>query len=210
MNISEQLLEVQSELKVPKGQRNTFGNYNYRSCEDVLEAAKPLLKKNGLTLVLDDKMEQIGTRTYVQATATLTNTESQTIFNHGYARESETKKGMDDSQITGAASSYARKYALNGLFLIDDTKDADTNEYQEQASKPDKPQPDKPKPPKVEPLPGMVSPEQALFIRKALAAKFGESNAQKSLTKITGYVKSTVVPSAKFDEVMKIIETYIP
>jgi len=136
MDISEQLLEVQAKLKVPKDHKNTFGNYNYRNCEDILETAKPLLKANGLTLVLDDKVEQVGTHNYIQATATLTNSEKQTISNHGYAREAETKKGMDDSQITGTASSYARKYALNGLFLIDDTKDADTDEYQGQPSKP--------------------------------------------------------------------------
>lgn len=136
MDISEQLLEVQAKLKVPKGQRNTFGNYNYRSCEDILEAAKPLLKEAGLTLTLDDKVEQAGTHTYIQATATLTNADKQTISNHGYAREAETKKGMDDSQITGTTSSYARKYALNGLFLIDDTKDADTDEYQRQQDRP--------------------------------------------------------------------------
>jgi hypothetical protein len=132
MKITEQLLNVQAKLKAPKNQYNKFGQYYYRSCEDILEALKPLLKENGLTLVLDDSIEMVGNRTYVKATATVQNADGETISNHAFARESESKKGMDDSQITGTASSYARKYALNGLFLIDDTKDADTDQYHEQ------------------------------------------------------------------------------
>ena len=127
--------KAQNELKAPKNQRNSFGNYNYRSCEDILEAAKPICQKHGLMLNLSDKVVCVGERYYVEATATLFDTESELyIFSMAYARESETKKGMDDSQITGTASSYARKYALNGLFNIDDTKDADTNEYKKQTA----------------------------------------------------------------------------
>lgn len=140
MKIVEQLRNVQFELKAPKGQRNTFGKYNYRSCEDILEAVKPLLDKEKITLCLDDSIEIIGNRFYVKATATLQNEDGESIQNHAFAREAETKKGMDDSQITGTASSYARKYALNGLFLIDDTKDADTDEYHNQTGKSEKPQ----------------------------------------------------------------------
>ena len=138
MNINEKLLKIQTELKAPKGQENTFGHYKYRSCEDILEAVKPLLKENKVTLQLTDKIEFLGNRYYIKATAILRDTEENKngeiayIENVAYARESETKKGMDDSQITGTASSYARKYALNGLFCIDDTKDADTNEYKNQ------------------------------------------------------------------------------
>lgn len=132
MKIVEQLAEIQAGLKAPKGQHNDFGKYNYRSCEDILEAVKPLLKKQGLTLTLDDSIESTGARFYIKATAKLQNADGETIENHAFAREAESKKGMDESQITGAASSYARKYALNGLFLIDDTKDADTDEYQKQ------------------------------------------------------------------------------
>lgn len=136
MNIYEKLLEIQTELKAPKGQRNDFGKYNYRSCEDILEAVKPLCQKNQATLVLSDELVNIGERYYIKATATLYDTiENAKISNSAYARESENKKGMDDSQITGTASSYARKYALNGLFNIDDTKDADTNEYHQQNNK---------------------------------------------------------------------------
>lgn len=118
--------EIQQQLKAPKNQRNNFGNYNYRSCEDILEALKPLLGDS--TLVISDEIVNVGERYYVKATATLT-TKSGSYTATAYARESEEKKGMDSAQITGAASSYARKYALNGLFLIDDTKDADTDDY---------------------------------------------------------------------------------
>jgi hypothetical protein len=132
MKIIKQLTEVQIKLKAPKNQYNQFGKYNYRSCEDILEAVKPLLQTNGLNLVLSDSIETVGGRVYVKATAIVRNEEGESIENCAFARESETKKGMDDSQITGTASSYARKYALNGMFLIDDTKDADTNQYHEQ------------------------------------------------------------------------------
>lgn len=131
MNIYEKLTTIQTELKAPKSRRNTFGNYNYRSCEDILEATKPLLAANLCSLTLDDEVISVGTRIYVKATATLTDhAEGTSVSTHAFAREAETKKGMDESQITGTASSYARKYALNGLFAIDDTKDADTDEYQ--------------------------------------------------------------------------------
>ena len=131
MNIYEKLIKVQNELKAPKNQRNNFGGYNYRSCEDILEAVKPILKDNGLTLFLTDDIVNIGNRYYIVAIATLIDIETgESLTTRANARESEIKKGMDDSQITGTASSYARKYCLNGLFLIDDTKDADTNEYQ--------------------------------------------------------------------------------
>ncbi|QRZ32188.1 ERF family protein [Lactococcus cremoris] len=126
-NITQKLIKVQSELKAPKGQRNTFGNYNYRSAEDILEAVKPLLSEQGLLMTITDIIEQIGERYYIQAKVILTDGED-TVEVTGYARESLNKKGMDDSQITGTASSYARKYAMNGLFLIDDTKDSDSNE----------------------------------------------------------------------------------
>jgi hypothetical protein len=123
------LTKIQNELKAPKGQHNKFGNYDYRSAEDILEALKPLLAKHNAQLTLTDKPVMVGEWHYIEATARLV-VDGNEIANTASARESPTKKGMDDSQITGTASSYARKYALNGLFLIDDTKDADTNEYQ--------------------------------------------------------------------------------
>ena len=132
MSIIEKLNKIQTELKAPKGQYNSFGKYKYRSCEDIFEAVKPLLKKYELVLQTDDELFYVGERYYIKATATLTDLDGASISNCGYAREEETKKGMDGSQITGASSSYARKYALNGLFLIDDTKDSDsTNEGEE-------------------------------------------------------------------------------
>lgn len=126
---------VQNELKAPKNQYNSFGKYNYRSCEDILEAAKPLCAKHGIVLNLSDKPMQVGERYYIEATATLFDIESDAhLSSTASARESIDKKGMDDSQITGTASSYARKYALNGLFNIDDTKDADTDEHKKQTA----------------------------------------------------------------------------
>lgn len=121
---TERVIAVQSQLKAPKNQRNNFGGYNYRNCEDILEAVKPLLKAEGLLLTITDDIVVLGDRFYVKATATLTDGE-RSLSNQAFAREEATKKGMDGSQVTGAASSYARKYALNGLLAIDDTKDAD-------------------------------------------------------------------------------------
>lgn len=121
----KELLEIQTELKAPKNQFNSFGKYKYRSCEDILEALKPLLKAHGVVMVISDTMVNLGDRYYIQATVTLSK-DGESIQSTALARESMSKKGMDESQITGTASSYARKYALNGLFLIDDTKDADT------------------------------------------------------------------------------------
>ncbi|MEI5991404.1 hypothetical protein A5881_002939 [Enterococcus termitis] len=128
---NEKVVTVQSQLKAPKGQYNNFGKYNYRSLEDISEALKPLLANEGLRLTLSDEPVEIASRIYIKATAHLTDGVSKLEVT-GFAREAETKKGMDESQITGTASSYARKYALNGMFLIDDTKDADTNEHDEQ------------------------------------------------------------------------------
>lgn len=122
--INDALLDIQARLKAPKGQTNNFGHYKYRSAEDILEAVKPLLKENGCFLTISDDIVMVGSRIYVKATITLSKN-GETIHTTAFARESKSKSGMDASQITGAASSYARKYALNGLFCIDDTKDAD-------------------------------------------------------------------------------------
>lgn len=129
----KELIEIQKKLKAPKGQYNSFGKYKYRSAEDILEAVKPLCHENNCTLTLSDTLENIGDRYYIKATVSITNG-TETVSVSAYAREDETKKGMDGSQITGTASSYARKYALNGLFCIDDTKDADTDEYKRQST----------------------------------------------------------------------------
>lgn len=138
-NLNE-LVWIQSTLKAPKNQRNNFGGYNYRSCEDIMEAVKPLLKETNCSLTLSDDIVQVSDRIYVKSTATLKTPSGEMFQNTAFAREASSKKGMDESQVTGAASSYARKYALNGLFCIDDTKDADSlntsKEYTQPVTKP--------------------------------------------------------------------------
>lgn len=132
--LHEKLIAIQNELKAPKTQFNKFGGYYYRSCDDILESVKPILEKFKATIVVSDKIELIGDRYYVVAEAKMLDTEDENqnpIIAYGYAREDEEKKGMDKAQITGSCSSYARKYALNGLLLIDDSKDADTDEFTE-------------------------------------------------------------------------------
>jgi len=123
----KELIKIQEKLKAPKNQRNNFGKYNYRSCEDILEAAKPLANKEGCSITLSDEVVEIGGRVYVKATATLLKDDLEASVS-AFAREPETQKGMNEAQITGSASSYARKYALNGLFAIDDTKDSDSED----------------------------------------------------------------------------------
>lgn len=140
MGIYAKLRFIQTNLKAPKSQRNTFGNYNYRSCEDILEALKPHLDDQLCALTITDEIIQIGDRYYIKAIATLTDTETgKSTSTHAFAREEDSKKGMDASQLTGAASSYARKYALNGLFCIDDTKDSDATNKHGQEDKQSKP-----------------------------------------------------------------------
>lgn len=130
MTVYAKLLKVQAELKAPKNQHNSFGKYNYRSCEDILEAVKPICVKHNVVLKVGDEVIALNDRFYVKATAFFVDVETgESITNTAFAREEESKKGMDGSQITGTASSYARKYCLNGLFSIDDTKDADTDEF---------------------------------------------------------------------------------
>ena len=144
-NLQDSLIEIQKRLKAPKSQYNSFGKYKYRSCEDILEAVKPLLASEGVLLTITDEIVVLGNRFYLKATATVRKGDAE-VSNASYAREDDSKKGMDGSQITGTASSYARKYALNGLFLIDDTKDADTDEHHNQ-------QANAPKQPAAQPYP---------------------------------------------------------
>jgi hypothetical protein len=125
LTIHQHLVRIQQELKAPKNQYNSFGKYKYRSCEDILEGLKPLLKGYDLAITIKDEVQMVGDRYYIYATASISDNEGHFLSNSAYAREEESKKGMDGSQVTGAASSYARKYALNGLLAIDDTKDSD-------------------------------------------------------------------------------------
>lgn len=162
MAILEKLSAIQQELKAPKSQYNKFGKYSYRSCEDILEALKPILFKHKCSVTLDDDIVQIGSRYYLKACATIYDAETgESQSNRAFAREDEERTGMSQSQITGTASSYARKYALNGLFLIDDTKDADTDAYHEQTQK------DSPKAERV----GEVEIETLKKVANALGAK---------------------------------------
>ncbi len=124
--IHEKLSQIQSKLNAPKGQYNSFGKYNYRNCEDILQALKPILSEHKCHVSLSDEVVMVGNRFYIKATATITDSENNSFSTTAFAREAESKKGMDESQVTGSTSSYARKYALNGLFAIDDNKDADT------------------------------------------------------------------------------------
>lgn len=165
MNVYEKLMNVQAELKAPKSQTNNFGKYNYRSCEDILEAVKPLLCKHKAVLTLSDEVVPMLNRIYVKTTATFVDAEDNTqkIVNTAYAREEEIKKGMDGSQITGASSSYARKYCLNGLFCIDDTKDADTDEYVAQPQPRPQARPPQPKPQLKSYVAKMTDGEVGLF-----------------------------------------------
>lgn len=133
IHITTKLIRIQEKLNAPKNQFNKFGGYPYRSCEDIIEAVKPLLVAEELALLLSDEIVEVGSRVYVKATAKISGNEGINLQVSAYAREPESKKGMDASQITGATSSYARKYALNGLFAIDDTKDADTMDNMEPA-----------------------------------------------------------------------------
>ena len=179
MNIYEKLINIQTELKAPKNQYNSFGKYNYRNCEDILEAVKPLNKKYGCTLTITDRIFMVGDRYYVEAHARLTNIEKpeEYIDNIAYARESDTKSGMDASQITGATSSYARKYCLNGLYNIDDTKDADTDNFAEQTQTAKKQEAEaKAKIKKGKDLPiGQKEAEELLTLMKSITDKNGNT-----------------------------------
>lgn len=166
------LTDIQRRLKAPKSNFNSFGKYNYRSCEDILEAVKPLLED--CTLFLSDEVVEIGGRIYVKATATFHDGKTETKVS-AFAREADSKKGMDESQVTGTASSYARKYALNGLFLIDDTKDADTDEF---AKVQKKSEPKKEKPLPEEPTP--ITPLQKVKLQNLMTEEQWQKTIEKN------------------------------
>lgn len=201
MSTIEKLLAVQAELKAPKGQYNSFGKYKYRSCEDILEAVKPLLKKHGASITISDELVQIGNRIYVKATARFwdTNHNSGVIDNTAFAREPDTKKGMDESQITGTASSYARKYALNGLLLIDDTKDADTDENRNERENRTKKQKEQPKQEQVEDRTGEPAyPTEESMVNDLLAVASKSEKVNGMLTKLLETNKCRDLPELAF------------
>ena len=191
LSLQESLIAIQSKLKAPKNQYNSFGKYKYRSAEDILEAVKPLLAEHNVVLNMSDRIELIGTRYYLVCTAKVIKGEEE-IVSEGRAREDESKKGMDGAQVTGTSSSYARKYALNGLFCIDDTKDADTDEYaKQQAAKPAQKQAPKPA---AQPAP---KPYPELDLEQALVAEAEASNAQ-STAELTAIWNKYTTESSQF------------
>jgi hypothetical protein len=200
MKINEKLMNIQRDLKAPKNQFNAFGKYKYRSCEDILEAVKPLLVENKMTLVISDSIEGVNQKNYVKATVVLTDVENgDKIESAAYAREADNKKGMDDSQITGATSSYARKYALNGLFGIDDSKDADsTNTHGKEA---------KTKPPKKKST-KTVSEDEILEIEKLISdVGVDKAKFQKWLKSKYNASKIDDIPQVAYAKVISVLES---
>ena len=194
MSIYAKLQDIQEKLKAPKNQFNSFGKYSYRNCEDILEGVKPLLKENGCVLIIRDEIEVIGGRHYVRAVVTLTDVESgKEVFSQALAREEESKKGMDGSQVTGAASSYARKYALNGLFAIDDTKDADAQKPPEPKEKPEQD-------------PNLVTQEQ---VKRMFAISKGNTMQVKEICLKYGYTSSKEIKKSDYDKIIKDLETAV-
>lgn len=204
--VFDKLVRIQSRLKAPKNQKNTFGGYNYRSCEDILEAVKPIANELDCIVLLSDEVVMVGDRFYIKATATLADSASgQTIENTAYAREPQDKKGMDASQVTGTSSSYARKYALNGLFAIDDTKDADTDEHHKQTE----PKKDAPKPvakpaPDAKPQNNKASEEQVKKIW-AQANSIGASKEDVHKSIAIMFHKQSITELTK-DEATRLID----
>ena len=204
-NLYEKLNMVQQELKAPKNQRNTFGGYNYRSCEDILEAVKPLLHKYRLSLTIRDDIDERNGKIYIKAFATLVDVDKpeDKIISTAEAREADQKKGMDDAQVTGSTSSYARKYLLNGLFLIDDTKDPDTDEYTKQTtqveSKPT-PQPTQPAP---QPTTDKISEAQA---KRLFALSGGDQELVRLTINAHGYTSSRDILKKDYDTIANEIE----
>lgn len=204
--IHEALKRIQTNLVAPKGQTNSFGNYKYRSCEDILEAVKPLLKETETILVIQDEIVNVGDRYYVRATVSLKSGEPQENITTGisstaFARECLTKKGMDEAQITGAASSYARKYALNGLFCIDDTKDADTQDNRNTEQPRNTETPSRPAPETKESVPLLKT---AMDLAKNKFKELDDFKAWRidaglaeDLTKATDYEVSRVIMKLK-------------
>jgi hypothetical protein len=191
-NIYNKLMTIQGALKAPKGQYNSFGKYKYRSCEDILESVKPLLSAHDCALVITDDIMMIGDRIYVKATAKLISGSEQ-VESSAFAREESEKRGMDSSQVTGAASSYARKYALNGLFCIDDTKDSDaTNTHGQQPKEEPKKEEPKNTQPKMQPVYDEISNAQTIDQLKAIHKKYPHLKDNKEFVAALTNKKSAI------------------
>lgn len=206
MGIHQKLLMIQKELNAPKSHYNSFGKYNYRNCEDILEALKPLCDKNKAVVTISDEIAQIGDRFYVKAATVLTDIETgETVGATAYAREETDKKGMDGSQITGAASSYARKYALNGLFAIDDTKDADGDEGgDEQNNSPKKPKPKETEKPKYN-----QEQNQYNILKLIKDTKVTAETVKQLIAKKFGNRKANELNETQYNELIEDIEVLL-
>ena len=205
MNIYAKLLAVQTKLRAPKGQFNAFGKYKYRNCEDILEALKPILAEEQCSLLISDSIEHIGDRYYVKAHVIFVDIEShEMISTEALAREEQDKKGMDGSQVTGASSSYARKYALNGLFAIDDTKDSDSTNTHGKDTKESKPKDTK----QITPVPTETNPNIISLEQKKILFSLagGRNDEVKKIIADFGYESSSEIERKNYDDICKRIE----
>ena len=212
MAVHEKLKEIQTMLKAPKNLYNSYGGFSYRSAEGIYEAVKPLLNQLYMTLIINDSVQNVGTKNYIKATAYLTDCETgEQLFSCALAREAETKKGMDDSQITGTASSYARKYALNGLFLLDDTKDEDSDEcrkYKENKSKAESAEPTQPAAFKPATAQQIHKINEYIMAYAGMCEGASEGDIWNTLKKKYGFTKQSEISKELADQITKQVETW--
>lgn len=212
MTVHEKLKEIQTMLKAPKNLYNKYGGFNYRNAEGIYEAVKPLLDKLGMTLIISDSIQAVGTKNYVKATACLTDCETgEQLSSCAFAREAETKKGMDDSQITGTASSYARKYALNGLFLLDDTKDEDSDEcrkYKENKSKAESAEPTQPAAFKPATAQQIHKINEYIMAYAGMCEDASEGDIWNTLKKKYGFAKQSDISKELAERITKQVEAW--
>ena len=212
MTVHEKLKEIQTMLKAPKNLYNSYGGFSYRNAEGIYEAVKPLLNQLNMTLIINDSVQNVGTKNYIKATAYLTDCETgEQLFSCALAREAETKKGMDDSQITGTASSYARKYALNGLFLLDDTKDEDSDEcrkYKENKSKAEPVEPTQSAAFKPATAQQIHKINEYIMAYAGMCEGASEGDIWNTLKKKYGFTKQSEISKELADQITKQVETW--
>ena len=212
MAVHEKLKEIQTMLKAPKNLYNSYGGFSYRNAEGIYEAVKPLLNQLNMTLIINDSVQNVGTKNYIKATAYLTDCETgEQLFSCALAREAETKKGMDDSQITGTASSYARKHALNGPFLLDDTKDEDSDEcrkYKENKSKAESAEPTQPAAFKPATAQQIHKINEYIMAYAGMCEGASEGDIWNTLKKKYGFTKQSDISKELADQITKQVETW--
>lgn len=212
MAVHEKLKEIQTMLKAPKNLYNSYGGFSYRNAEGIYEAVKPLLNQLNMTLIINDSVQNVGTKNYIKATAYLTDCETgEQLFSCALAREAETKKGMDDSQITGTASSYARKYALNGLFLLDDTKDEDSDEcrkYKENKSKAESAEPTQSAAFKPATAQQIHKINEYIMAYAGMCEGASEGDIWNTLKKKYGFTKQSDISNELAERITKQVETW--